>query len=128
MRDRMLDQIRELGAVAVVRARPSGRRGQVGARAELLPTILAAVVAEGISHLVIESRGSREDGRDRGVILDSFHATDVPFTYDWRTKAEPLLWMADAAAGSCRQLIEGGDSNSYDRLVNERVLDGILYR
>jgi len=85
-------------------------------------------MADGVAHLTIESRGEREDGRDRGVLLDTFRGTGgVPFSYDWRTKAEPVLWIADAIAGACRAHLSGGSPDWHDRLVATGVISGVVY-
>jgi hypothetical protein len=58
-------------------------------------------VTEGAGHVIIESGDAATDGRDKATLLDT-HRNDggVPFTYTWATKAEPLLWLADAIAGA----------------------------
>jgi hypothetical protein len=128
MRDRMISLIEEHGVVAHVRVRATSRRGQVRARRELLGGLARDLAREGIAHLAIESQGGREDGRDRAVLLDTFRESGgVPFTYDWRTKAEPVLWIADAIGGSCREHLVGQNSARHDRLVANGVIDGLTY-
>ena len=129
MRDRMMALIERHGVVAHVRAKATSRRGQVRARRELLADLVPDLDREGVAHLTIESQGSREDGRDRDVLLDVFRDTGgVPFAYDWRSKAEPLLWIADAIGGACREHLLGLSSERHDRLVSCGAIDGLIYR
>ena len=82
--------IEEHATAAVIVARCAGRRGQIEARAALMAELALEVASHSVGHLVIESRGPREDGRDRSVLLDCFRQGLEPaFTYDWRMKAEP---------------------------------------
>ncbi len=113
MRRRMVTLIETHGVVAHVHVRAAARVGQVRVRRELLAGVATVLADEGVGHLIIESRGAREDGRDRAVLLDTFRdAGGVPFTYDWRTKAEPVLWIADAIGGACREFLIGQDAAS----------------
>jgi len=43
-------------------------------------------------------------------------AGGVPFVYDWRSKAEPLLWIADAIAGAVGEHVSGKDDQWFARL------------
>ena len=127
-RSSMLDLIEAHGVVAHVRVRATARRRQVATRAHLLAEVSWLLVADGVEHLVIESQGAREDGRDRASLLDAFNRSGgVPFTYDWRTKAEPLLWVADAIGGACREHLIGRNSQPYERLQAMGAIDGITY-
>ena len=82
----------------------------------------------GVGHVVIESQGAREDGRDRASLLDTFRRSGgVPFTYDWHTKAEPLLWVADAVGGACRGHLIGRNSEPFERLQAMGAIDAIAY-
>ena len=49
---------------SVVLARRAGRRSQIKARAEILAELAVKLAAEGVTHVVIESREQHEDGRD----------------------------------------------------------------
>lgn len=81
-----------------------------------------------MGHVVIESRGSREDGRDRSTILDCFRDRTAPaFDYDWRTKAEPLLWYPDALAGIVREQITQGRSTGFSFLQGTRTVTDVRY-
>lgn len=128
IRERMIDLIERHGVVAHVHVRATSRKRQVRARLDLLAGIAPLLAGEGVGHLVIESQGPRGDGRDRAVLLDTFRATGgVPFTYDWRTKAEPVLWLADAIGGACREHLIGHDSAYFDRLRQVGALPELIY-
>ncbi|MBX7068884.1 MAG: hypothetical protein K1X38_05830 [Microthrixaceae bacterium] len=62
-----------------------------------------------------------------GPTCPAVELAGVPFTYDWRTKAEPVLWITDAIGGSCREHLVGQDSARLDRLVANGVIDGLIY-
>ena len=106
----------------------AGRQAQTGARAKLMSELVTDLADAGVGHVIIESRGPREDGRDRSVILDNFRerATGA-FTYDWRTKAEPLLWYADALAGLAREHLTQGQSEGLSRLQRALIVTDIRY-
>jgi len=51
------------------------------------------------------------------VILNHFQDSGgAPFRYDWRSKAEPLLWIADAACGIAADHLLGRRPENYERL------------
>ena len=54
-------------------ARRSSRIGQVTARSVLMSELVVDLASYGVDHMIIESRGELEDGRDRSVILDCLH-------------------------------------------------------
>lgn len=109
-------------------ARRAGRQAQTAARATLLGRLATELAAEGVGHVVIESRSQREDGRDRAVILNSFHErTTRPFSYDWRTKAEPLLWYPDALAGLAREHLTDGQSSGFSHLQSTLTVTDVRY-
>ena len=110
-------------------AQPTGRRGQVAARRELLTHLVAEVTNDGVDHLIIESQGPDLDGRDRHTILDLSRADSAgpAFTYEWRTKTEPLLWYPDALAGIAHQYLTEGQSHHYQRLQKANVVTDIRY-
>ena len=93
-------------------ARPAGRRHQVTARRKLLTYLVAELTNDRVDHVIIESQGRSLDGRDRNTILDSFHddSAGPAFTYEWRTKTEPLLWYPDALAGVAHEYLTDGRS------------------
>lgn len=82
---------------------------------------------DGVDHLIIESRRPRDDGRDRSVLLDTRRTSAAAFSYDWRTKAEPLLWYADALDGVAREQLTLGVSEDFRSLQNAHILNDIRY-
>lgn len=67
------------------------------------------VANDGIDHLIIESRGTKGDDRDRAVVLDRLRGlASCGFSYQWSPKKEPLLWYADALAGASRDAVGNG--------------------
>ncbi|MCQ3805525.1 MAG: hypothetical protein OXF41_09240 [bacterium] len=116
-------------AATYVLARTAGRRQQVNARRELLAYLVAELTNDGIDHLIIESQGTTPDGRDRNTILDSFQAnrSGPAFTYEWRTKTEPLLWYPDALAGVAHESLAYGQTQHFERLQKARVATEVHY-
>ena len=116
-------------AATYLLARPTGRRQQVTARRELLAYLVAELTNDGIDHLIIESQGTALDGRDRNTILDSFQAdsTGPAFTYEWRTKTEPLLWYPDALAGVAHEYLAYGQTHRFERLQRARIATEVHY-
>ena len=116
-------------AAAHLLARSTGRRGQITARRQLLTYLVAELTNDGVDHLIIESQGSALDGRDRNTILDSFQATSTgpAFTYEWRTKTEPLLWYADALAGIAHEYLADGQTQHFERLQKAGVITDVRY-
>lgn len=94
-----------------------GRRGQTLARQSMLGRLASDAAAEGVGHLIIESSDAATIGRDQRVLLDSSRERGgVPFAYDWRSKAEPLLWIADAIAGAVGEYVVGKDATWWEKL------------
>ena len=109
-------------------AQRAGRHAQTAARAEVLTHLVAELINEGVGHVIIESRGQREDGRDRSVILNCFRERTVAaFSYDWRTKAEPLLWYPDAIAGVVREHLTDGQSAGFSFLQTTLTVTEVRY-
>ena len=109
-------------------AQRAGRHAQTATRAALLTALVTELASEGIGHVVIESRGEREDGRDRSAILNCFRELKAPaFSYDWRTKAEPLLWYPDAMAGVVREHLTDGQSAGFSILQSTRTVTEVCY-
>ncbi len=109
-------------------ARRAGRNAQTATRATLLTELAAELANEGVGHVVIESRGPREDGRDRSTILNCLRELPAPtFSYDWRTKAEPLLWYPDAMAGVVREHLTDGQSAGFSLLQNTLTVTDVCY-
>ena len=115
--ERMMDLIESAGLVGTTLWSSVARTGQVAARRYLLREHALRCAADGVDHLSIEGGGDVSNQRDRSVILDTFRGDGgVPFRYDWRSKAEPALWIADAVAGSVAAHLLGGPAEHYDRL------------
>jgi hypothetical protein len=116
-RQRTVDLLLEEGVIALVTYAHVGRRTQVASRQRMIAVLSRWAVAEGAGHIIIESGDAATDGRDKATLLDT-HRNDggVPFTYAWETKAEPLLWLADAIAGAVGEHLVGKDSTWFDQL------------
>ena len=128
IREAAVEHIEAHAATTRILAQRSGRQAQTRTRATLLAQLVTELTGEGVGHLIIESRGQREDGRDRSVILDCLRNQAAPaFTYDWRTKAEPLLWYPDALAGVAREHLTEGLSADFNRLHSALVVTDIRY-
>ncbi len=110
-------------------AQRAGRHAQTATRAALLNELVTELGSEGVEHVVIESRGQREDGRDRSVILNCFRQQTAAtnFSYDWRTKAEPLLWYPDAMAGVAREHLTYGQSAGFSFLQSTLTVTEVRY-
>jgi hypothetical protein len=127
MRSRIVELLGEVVVGATIRWSSVGRRGQLSLRSDLLGSVARWAAAEGVDHLVIESADDAINMRDRqtlgrllrdNVDMRSFH-------YDHRSKAEPLLWLADALAGAVGDHLIGKDSAAYERLVELGVISPV---
>ena len=129
--DRMVDCLQQVGAVAVVCVhRPTAGNQMDRARAAALETLIPPLIAEGISELLIEARGPKEDRRDQATILDTFNALEQPgaFAYGWHSKAEPIVWFADAICGAVRaHLTKPASAPHFDRLQAAGVIDQLTF-
>ena len=120
----MATVLEEAELVATVLWRPVARRGQVEARRDLLAVHARRLADDGVTHLIIESGDETSDQRDRDTLLGTF-APDggVPFRYDWRSKAEPLLWVADAVCGVTAEHLLGRDGAIFERLAGAGIIE-----
>ena len=82
---------------------------EYAARAQCLGTIVERIQADGVPHLVLESR---QDDRDDHRTIQRTRRSAPPLVWDHRAPAEePLLWIADGiawaagAGGTWRELI-----------------------
>lgn len=124
-KQRMIDVIISNGLIAHSRYRSVARKNQSQARSQLLIAISQDLEVEGVQHLIIESGDSSTNERDRQALLDYYRDRGgVPFEYDWRSKKEPLLWVADALNGAIHSELAHQDSNWLDQLVDAGVLQG----
>ena len=122
--ERMATVLEEAELVASVLWRPVARRGQVAARRGLLAAHARRLADDGVTHLIIESGDGTSDQRDRQTLLDTFAADGgVPFRYDWRSKAEPLLWIADAICGITAEHLLGNCNAIFDRLAHAGIIE-----
>lgn len=126
--ERMVDVLaqQELRAASLWSSVP--RRGQVTARQRLLKEQVSRLADGGIDHVSIEAGDNTSNLRDRSAILDAFRDEGgVPFRYDWRSKAEPLLWVADAVSGIVAAHLLGRSAEHFDRLSDSGLLE-VHYR
>jgi hypothetical protein len=129
-RERMLDLIADSGVVAhIVVHYPTGRRRQEEARRLALSELLPLVVAEGAEELVIESRSTPEDQRDRGSVIEALrHAEGATIAYRWEPKAERVLWVADAICGAVKEYLLKESEEPLSRLRSAGVITEPRYR
>lgn len=128
-RTRMLDLLESHGLVAhVVVHYPTGRRRQEQARQSALEELVPLVIADGAKELIIESRATHEDTRDRGVLVEIVRQSGAPLSYRWEDKREPLLWLADAVCGVVKEYLLSEDTTAFDRLRSSQVLGDLRYR
>ena len=121
---RMATLLEEVEVVASVLWRSVARRGQVVARRELLAAQALRVADDGVTHLIIESGDASSDQRDRETLLDTFaDRGGVPYRYDWRSKAEPFLWIADAICGVTAEHLLNNNSVTFDRLTAAGIIE-----
>lgn len=123
-RGRIVDTIADLPieGLVVVRAGPRSDTSQ-HQRNKTLVTLVAALYDLGCSTLTLESRGSADDQRDRGVLTRSRPAdprlAGVRIEHVAGPK-DPALWVADALCGVVTQA-RVGNRRYLDRL--ERQLE-----
>lgn len=122
-RQGIIDVIADAGVVAIAHVRQVGRRGQLDARGDMIRLLADFTTNEGATHLMIETSDQVTMSRDRAVLLDH-HRSDggVPFAYDWRTKRESLLWIADTVAGATGEWAAGKNSSWFEQLQARGVL------
>lgn len=119
----IIDLAIESGVVAQVICAHVGRRGQLAARRRMIAELSIWAEHEGATLLLIESGDAATDGRDKATLLDTHRESGgVPFHYEWRSKSEPLLWIADAIAGAVGEHVVGKDSSWFERLEEGKVL------
>ena len=71
-----------------------------------------------------------QDARDEQTLRNTVRSLGLAadsMTWSWRPKSEPLLWACDAICGAVRDFLLG-DSNSFDRLVQAKVIGVPRYR
>jgi len=109
---------------------PTGRRRQEAARGAAFEELLPLLIGDGVDHLIIESRAKAQDGRDKQAILEILRSNKMPgaLTYEWRGNAEPLLWIADAIAGSVRDHLMGESDVWLDSLRASNTVGELRYQ
>lgn len=113
----MVDLIVGFDVSASCRWRSVGRRRQMKTRPHLLKGHLPELASIGVTHLIIEAGEMSVNQSDSGVLLDFFRNREEPaFAYDWRSKREPLLWIADAICGIAGDHLTGKRHRSFERL------------
>ncbi len=122
--ERMVSVLEEIDVMASVLWRSVGRRGQVAARREMLATHARRIASDGVTHLIIESGDTISNQRDKATLLDTFaDSGGVPYRYDWRSKAEPLMWVADAICGVATEHLLSNPSKHFNRLAKAGVIE-----
>ncbi len=128
-RDAMVDLICSTGTIAQVTVcYTTGRRRQEQARRLALAELVPMIALEGAREIVIESRSRREDARDRETLIEATRGLAGTLTYRWETKAEPILWIADAVCGVVKEYLLGDDTTAFERLQAGAVIKQILFR
>ena len=130
-REAMMGCIDRLGVIAHVCVHyPTGRRRQEAARAAAFGELLPVLIDDGVDHFIIESRATAQDGRDKQTILEALRRSETPsaITYEWRAKTEPLLWIADAIAGSVRDHLLGETEVWLDTLRRSNTVGELRYQ
>jgi hypothetical protein len=86
---------------------------QERARRKCIDRLLTELVSRGIGSVIFERRHRELDARDRAMVaaLRRQRALPTTFAADWQSPAnEPLLWLADIAAGAAALAENGGHS------------------
>lgn len=122
--NRMADTIAECGLFGEALWMPRGLKGQKVVRPRLMAAHMPRLEADGIEHLIIESGDDATNGRDQAVLSASFEDCDEPpFACDWRSKNEPLTWIADTFCGAVAEHLLGIDSAIYGRLSEAGLVE-----
>jgi Protein of unknown function (DUF3800) len=116
----ILDRLSGFVAMALAcSSYPVGARRQERARADCLTALVGDLKAQGITELVIETRGEVPDRRDRRTLLHArdagIAASDLNYRHVGKLE-EPLLWAADAIAGAVALHLTGEDSRYFEQL------------
>jgi len=122
-RSAVIEIVCEHGMAMHVRYRWCGRKGQASARRDLLATTSELLTNEGVTHLAIEHGDHSTNQRDHRTLLDRHQLKGgVPFEYDWRSKAQPVMWLGDAVAGAVSEHLTNKASMWYERLNSTGLL------
>lgn len=121
-RDGARQLIRQHAVGTHVLVQATSRGGSEQVRAALMAELVTRLANDEIEHLIIESRGTVSDERDRAVILDLQHRLGSrASSYRWSSKSVPVLWFADALAGAAREAVANGDRGPIAGLQSGRI-------
>lgn len=130
-RTAMCAAIEQLGVVAhVTVGHPTARHGQEKARALAFERVIPRLLADGVDEVLIEQRSTRQDERDKRVILDilNLEGRTGELAYRWVPKTEPLVWIADALGGVMFEYLLGRDhAGRFEQLTTSRCLSEPIY-
>jgi len=116
----LVTAIRELpytGVVVVADGMAPGR--QERARRQCIERLLTELTGQGITSVVFERRHPELDARDRVMVAALQRRRSIPagLHASWQpAAAEPLLWLADIAAGAAA-LAQAGDHTYWQELA-----------
>ncbi len=118
VRQRMIDCLVEVGVQSVgIYAADVPAPDQEHARSRLLSSaLLPELHIARVESVMLEGR-SNKDRLDKATFA-RFRANrvDVRWSYSWADKSEPLLWLADAAAGALFEFVVKGDDRWWAQL------------
>lgn len=110
-------------AQVVVVTTPVPENRQERGRAVCIAPLLAHLQASSppVARVILESRTGVLDRRDAQRIegLRASHRLTDLVRYEFATKSEPLLWLADAVAGAVGSALAGDDT--YAELLGDRL-------
>ncbi len=124
VKGRMVALLNEHAVAGISRvAYPVAPKQLEASRSRVLGSLLVDLVEEGVDEVVIESR-SEADHFDRATLANLAANRSVPDDLDvsWVGKLEPLLWLADAAAGIVAEHVAGTTTEAAQG-VDPRLLD-----
>ncbi len=125
LRFRMLQEIARLDLVVLAHAcRPATPVKQERARALCLQSMLWELHERKVGELVLESRQERNNVRDRATIAQTQRAGGAASDLRYRHAVpltEPLLWVADAIAGTVSAKLSETDDRYLAVLPEELV-------
>lgn len=127
-KQRMIDLIIDHAVMASSRYLSTPRKGQARARQQLLRVIADELHHAQIDHLIIESGDAATNSRDKQTLLNHYQgAGGVPFRYDWRSKNEQLLWIADAINGAIHSKLFHQDESWFKQLHDAGAISEPIY-